>query len=166
MRLRIIVTLLVVFALAAVASAQTKISGTLQCGKADPQHAIEVGDRPNHVFAISQIKCTWTRPLEIAGVQSKEDVYTGFSEVRGNRSNDHSYGVVTMANGDKCYVRPQESSTLKEGMLESAEGKWTFVGGTGEFKGIKGKGTAKGKGAPDGTSTWEIEGEYELPKGK
>jgi len=157
-------TFLIVFPLAAAANAQTKISGTLQCGKADPVYAIQVGDRPNHSFAISQIKCTWTRPLEIAGVQSKEDVYTGFSEARGNRSNDHSYGVVTMANGDKCFVRPQESSTLKDGMLESAEGKWTFVGGTGKLKGLKGKGTYKGKGAADGTSTWEIEGESELPK--
>ena len=164
MRLKIILTFLVVFALAAVASAQTKISGTLQCGKADPVYAIQVGDRPNHSFVISQIKCTWTKPLEIAGVQSKEDVYTGFSEVSGNRSNGHSYGVVTMATGDKCYVRPHGSSTLKDGMLESAEGKWTFVGGTSMLKGLKGKGTYQGKGAADGTSTWEIEGEYELPK--
>jgi len=164
MRLKIIFTFLIVFVLAAAASAQTKISGTLQCGKPDEVHAIQVGDRPNHSFAIDQVKCTWTKPMEIAGAQTKEDVYTGFSEVRGNRSNGHSYGLITMANGDKCYVRLQGLSTLKDGMLESAENKWTLTGGTGKFKGIKGKGTGKGKGAADGTSTWETEGEYELPK--
>jgi len=164
MRLKIFFTLLVVFALAAVAGAQTKISGSLQCGKPDQQHAIEVGDRPNHSFVISQTKCTWTKPLEIAGVQSKEDVYTGFSEISGDRSRVQEYGVGTMTNGDKFYVRPKCSFALKEGAAESGECMWTFVGGSGKFKGLKGKGTSKGKGATDGTSTWEIEGEYELPK--
>jgi len=164
MRLKIIFTLLIALALATVASAQTKLSGTLQCGKPDQQHAIEVGDRPNHSFVISQMKCTWTKSLEIAGVQSKEGVYTVFSEVSGNRSRDQEYGVVTMTNGDKCYGRPQGSTTLKDGVLESGEGKSSFAGGTGKLKGLKGKATYKGKGAPDGTSTWEIEGEYELPK--
>jgi len=38
------------------------------------------------------------------------------------------------------------------------------VGGSGKLKGVKGTSKGKGKGAADGTSTWEIEGEYELPK--
>ena len=164
MRLKIIFTLLIVLALAAVANAQTKVSGTLQCGKPDQQQAIEVGDRPNHSFVIGQMKCTWTKTLEIGGVQSKEDVYTAFNEVSGNRSHGQAYGVGTMTNGDKYYVRPQGSATLKEGVFESAEGKWSYASGTGKLKGLKGKGTYKGKGAPDGTSTVEVEGEYELPK--
>jgi hypothetical protein len=164
MRLKTLLSFLVVFALATVASAQTKVSGTFQCGKPDQQHAIEVGDRPNHSFAISQMKCTWTKSLEIAGVQSKEDVYTEFVEVSGNRSYGQLYGVGTMTNGDKYYLRPQGSGTLKDGLLETAEGKWSFAGGTGKLKGLKGKGTYKGKGAPDGTMTVEVEGEYELPK--
>ena len=164
MRLKTLLSFLVVFALAAVASAQTKISGTLQCSKPDQQHAIEVGDRPNHSFVISQTKCTWTNPPEIAGVQSKEHVVTQFYEVSGNRSHGQEYAVGTMTNGDKYYGRVQGSATLKDGVPESIEGKWSFAGGTGKLKGLKGTGTYKGKGAPDGTSTWEIEGEYELPK--
>jgi hypothetical protein len=164
MRLKTILMFLTVFALAAVASAQTKISGTLQCGKPDQQHAIDVGDRPNHSFVISQTKCTWTKPLEIAGVQGKEDVYTEFSEVSGNRARVQGYGIGTMTNGDKFYGCLQCSSVLKEGATESGECTSTFVGGSGKLKGLKGKATGKGKGAADGTSTWEIEGEYELPK--
>jgi hypothetical protein len=53
---------------------------------------------------------------------------------------------------------------LKEGIFQSAEVTWTITGGTGKLKGLKGKGTSRGKGAADGTSTWEAEGEYELPK--
>jgi hypothetical protein len=164
MRLKTLLSFLVVFALAAGASAQTKVSGTLQCAKPDQQQAIAVGDRPNHSFAISQTKCTWTKPLEMAGIQTKEDVYTGFNEVSGNRARGQLYGVVTMTNGDKYYVRGQGSTTMKDGVPESAEGTWSFAGGTGKLKGLKGKGTYKGKGAPDGTSTYEVEGEYELPK--
>jgi hypothetical protein len=164
MRLKTLLSFLVVFALAAVASAQTKVSGTLQCAKPDQQQAIAVGDRPNHSFVISQTKCTWTKPFEIAGIQTKEDVYTGFNEISGNRARGQLYGVVAMTNGDKYYVRGQGSATLKNGVLESAEGTWSFVGGTGKLKGLKGKGTYKTKYAPDGTATAEAEGEYELPK--
>jgi hypothetical protein len=164
MRLKTFLLSLFVFALATAAGAQTKISGTLQCSKPDQQHAIEVGDRPNHSFAISQTKCTWIKPLEIAGIQTKEDVYTGFNEVSGNRARGQLYGVVTMTNGDKYYVRGQGSTTMKDGAPESAEGTWSFVRGTGKLKGLKGKGTYKDKYAPDGTATYEVEGEYELPK--
>jgi hypothetical protein len=69
-----------------------------------------------------------------------------------------------MANGDKYYVSTQGSEILKEGVLQTGEVTWTITGGTGKLKGIKGKGTSKGKGAADGTSTWEVEGEYEMPK--
>jgi hypothetical protein len=69
-----------------------------------------------------------------------------------------------MANGDNMYVRIQGASTLKDGAVERANGAWSFTGGTGGLKGVKGKGTYKGKGAPDGSTTYEVEGEYELPK--
>ena len=72
--------------------------------------------------------------------------------------------MVTMTNGDKYYVRSQGSATLKDGVPESGEGKWSYAGGTGKLKGVKGKGTCTGKGAPDGTATVEAESEYELPK--
>ena len=164
MRLKTTLMFLTVFTLATAASAQTKISGTLQCGKPDQQHAIDVGDRPNHSFVINQTKCTWTKPLEIAGVQGKEGVYTEFSEVSGNRARIQGYGIGTMTNGDKFYGRLRCSFVLKEGATESGECTATFVGGSGKLKGLKGRATSKGKGAADGTSTWEIEGEYELPK--
>ncbi len=164
MRLKIMLMWLAVLALGAMAGAQTPISGTFQCGKPDQQHAIEVGDKPGHAFVISQTKCTWTKPIEIAGIQSKDDVYAGFSEVSATNSRYQSYGICTMTNGDKAYVRPHGSATIKDGVPVSAEGKWTFVGGTGKLKGLKGKGTFKSENHPDGTSVVEVEGEYTLPK--
>ena len=164
MRLRTFLAFLMVSALATMAEAQTKISGTAQCSKPDPQYAIEVGDRPNHAFGIFQGKCTWTKGLEIAGTESKEHVGTVFQEISGNRATLHGSGVDTMASGDKFFVRTQGKSTLKDGAVETDEGTWNFAGGTGKLKGLKGKGTFKRKGAGDGTATYEIEGEYELPK--
>jgi len=165
MRLKIILTFLIVFALAAVASAQTKISGTAQCGKPDPEYSIQVGDRANHSFAIDQVKCTWTKGWEIAGIQDKEGVGTEFYEIRGNTPRGHTYAVDTMTNGDKAYYREEFSFTLKDGVPQSGDVKWTLVGGTGKLKAIKGKGTCKlTSAARDGSSTWDREGEYALPK--
>ena len=163
MRIKTFFLCLIVFALAAVASAQTKMSGTAQCGKPEPQYAIQVGDRPNHSFAISQTKCSYTKPSEVAGIQTKEFVTTSFSEISGSRATTRGFVDGTMANGDKFQVRSQGSASAKEGVIESAEGTWSLVGGTGKLKGIKGKGTYKGKGGPEGI-TYEIDGDYDLPK--
>lgn len=164
MRFTTIADCIAVLAFATLLSAQNKISGTVQCGKSDEQHMLEVGDHPGHSLMISKGKCTWTKPMEIAGTQTKEDVSTDFDDVRGNKAQGHGYVVGTMANGDQIYVRIQGSSTLKDGAVETGGGTWSFTGGTGKLKGVKGKGSYKGKGAPDGSATFEVEGEYELPK--
>ena len=154
-----------VFFLAAVlgASAQTKISGTALCAKPDPMHMVEVGDSPGHAVSIAQSKCNWTKPMDIAGIQTKEDVDTGVDDVHGGKSRGHGYVVGTMSNGDKMYVHYHGSATLKDGAPDTAEGAWEFAGGTGKLKGIKGKGTYKGTAGPDGI-TYEVEGEYTLPQ--
>ena len=165
MRLKIIFTLLIVLALAAAASAQTKISGTAQCGKADQEQSIQIGDRPNHSFTISQGKCTWTKPVEIAGIQSKEGVYTTLGETSGNTLHYRFSYVDTMANGDKAYYRGEGTMSMKDEVPQSGDEKWTLVRGAGKLKGIKGKGTNTLKtAAADGSSTRDTEGEYELPK--
>lgn len=162
MKLKIFFVPVLFLALAAVAGAQTKISGTVVCAKPDQLQMLVVGDRPGHSLTISQGKCTWTKPMEIAGLQTKEDRGTVSGDTSGSNSNERGYMVGTMSNGDKFFVRIQGTSTLKEGAIETDEGKWTFTGGTGKLKGIKGGGTFKGKGGPEGT-TEEVEGEYTLP---
>jgi hypothetical protein len=148
---------------AASAKAQTKISGTIQCAKPDQQTAIPVNDRPGHVFVVAKAKCTWTKPFEIVGVQSKTGEDTAFSEADGAKSRDTGYDVTTMANGDKFFVRFSGTSTSdKNGVLQAAKGMWSFVSGTGKLKGITGKGTFSGKGAADGSATTEVEGEYQI----
>ena len=83
MRFKAIPAPLIVLLLITLSVAQTKISGTSKCGKPDHQQKIEIGDEPNHAFAISQGKCAWTKPIDMAGIQTKEDVVTGSDEFSG-----------------------------------------------------------------------------------
>lgn len=162
MRLRFALVSLATFTLAATLSAQTKVSGTIQC-KPGPVTPVAIGDKAGHMYAIVQAECTWIKPLEIAGVQTKSGTDTVVSEMSGNASNDRGYHVDTMANGDKFSARFQGTGTSKDGKPVGSAGTWSFVEGSGKVKGIKGKGTYKGTGNADGTMTNEIEGEYSIP---
>jgi hypothetical protein len=149
---------------AACAGAQTKISGTIQCAKPDQQTAIPVNDRPGHAFVVVKVKCTWTKPVELAGVQAKTAEDTAFSEADGTKSRDSGYDVSSMANNDQFAVRfTGTSTTTKDGAVQSQSGTWSFIHGSGKLKGITGKGTYKGTGAGDGSVTTNVEGEYQLP---
>ena len=148
---------------AASASAQTKITGTIQCAKPDPQSAIPVGDRPGHAFVVMKVKCTWAKPVELAGVKGKTGEDTVFAEANGAKSRDSGYDVTAMENGDQFVVRFTGTSTTdKNGAVQTQSGTWSFVSGTGKLKGITGKGTYKGSGAADGSVTTEVEGEYQI----
>ena len=71
-----------------------------------------------------------------------------------------------MDNGDKFFVSFHGGSALKDGKPGPQQGTWSFTGGTGKLKGLKGKGTYKGTINDDGTATVDVEGEYELPSAK
>ena len=85
MRAKGILLMLVCLSLATRARGQTKVSGAVHCDKPGDQQSFEVGDRPHHSFMITKGACTWTKPLDLDGVQTKTDAVTQFIEVRGNR---------------------------------------------------------------------------------
>lgn len=153
---------LVCFA-AIAASAQNKISGTAQFGKPDPQHMVPVGDRPDHSLGVEQLKCTWTKPMEIEGAKSKDGVSTETVDISGSSVRARGVHVSTVDSGDKYFVSYQGTATMKEGALVHQKGTWSFTGGTGKLKGIKGKGTYTCAPSGDGVSC-EIEGDYQLGK--
>ena len=163
MRFRLALSILIALALAASLAAQTKLSGTLECQKSDPVYSIPVGDRPDHVLTLSKTKCTWAKPPQIAGLAAKEHEYTASGDVAGSRLRSRTAAFGAMANGDRHFTVTQGTGTMKEGVTQTVEGTWSYTGGTGKLKGLKGKGTFKGKAAPDGTLTIEVEGEYQLP---
>src|SRR5262245_10338451 len=116
--------LFVALALPALAEAQTKISGTVKCGKPDQEQKIDIGDKPGHAYAISQGKCTWTKPMTIAGIQTKEDVGTNSEEITSTGARGRGYVLGTMSNGDKFTVRTEGTDTLKDGKPQGSAGTW------------------------------------------
>ncbi len=153
------------FLMAPLALAQTKISGTVQCSKNTLEQMVPAGDRPNHALGVTQGHCTWTKPMLIAGVPTKQGVATGLQEVDGNNVNNHGVYVETMANGDQVHMSYEVTVITKDGQLLQITGhKWQIVGGTGKFKDIKGQGACKGTPTADGGVTYESRGEYTLPK--
>lgn len=163
MSTRTAVVFLAVSALATLAQAQTKISGTVQCAKPAKEFSIPVEGEVGHAYAISQGTCTWTKPMEIAGTRTKSDVLTNYDEVKGDTAYGHGDGVGTLQNGDQFRVRLEAKTLLKEGAPVSSDGKWKFVGGTGALKTVKGGGTYACKGGPEGM-TCEVSGEYSVTK--
>lgn len=157
---------LMMAAFAMTASAQTKISGKEHCAKADPSYTVEAGDRAGHVLMLQKAACTWTTPLEIAGAKTKEGTDTSTTEVTGETGKQNGYHTSTMDNGDKFFVHYWGTMKMNKDGSAALEGQWTFTGGTGKMKGIKGKGTYKGMGAADGSGDADIEGEYTLPEAK
>ena len=145
------------------AVAQTKVTGTHVCSKPDPQHMLPAGDRADHNFAVEQLKCNHTKPMEIGGDKAKDGVATDAAEVNGNKSRFHGVYVMTMQSGDKAFLPYQGNGTSKDGKPVDSKGTFSFASGTGKLKGIKGKGTFRCTPSGDGWSC-DTEGEYELPK--
>ena len=157
-------TLLVVtlgLAVTAVCAAQMKLSGKMECSKADPQLAVPIGDAPGHALMVAHDKCKWSEG-EIGGAKMETSEDTISSEARGSVVSDRGYSVVSVAGGDKAFVKFEGKTNVKDQKPSDGKGTWTFIGGTGKLKGIKGKGTYEGTFNAEGTPTWTIEGEYTL----
>jgi hypothetical protein len=160
---RFLNTLTVVFAAllaSTAASAQTKQSGTLQCDNPDQQLTIPVGDNPSHSVGVQQSKCTWTKPLEMAGAKSKDGASTATVEIDGSSVRGHGFFVGTMDSGDRFFLKYSATGTIQEGAGTSSKGSWEYIGGTGKLVGLTGKGTY----SCDPSGTCEISGVYQLPK--
>ncbi|HEX6973700.1 MAG TPA: hypothetical protein VF147_04825 [Vicinamibacterales bacterium] len=154
---------LVALALATAASAQTKVSGKAHCAKADPDHAVEVGDAPGHMLTLRKAACTWGEGMEIAGMKATSGQDVATAEVTGAAMRDNGYHTATMDNGDRFTVRFSGSAKMNKDNTGTFDGKWTFVSGTGKLKGIKGGGTYKGTAAADGSSDVAVDGDYTMP---
>ena len=153
----------VAFLAAASATAQTKISGTLKCKDAEPTHKLEVGDRAGHVMELGKSNCTASQPWELGGDKYKEGYSVGASETSLTRVVVSGTHVGTYESGDKAFAAYHNAIQLNNGKpTGDGRGTWSYTGGTGKFKGIKGKGTYKVTENSDATVTVEVEGEYQL----
>lgn len=154
--------LLALFASVSV-GAQTKMSGTLKCNKADPSYKLDAGDRPEHGYSLEKSACTWTQPADVGADKTKDGYSISVTETTATRGMLHGTHVTTMQSGDKTFVAFHDAYPMKDGKPGDSTGHWSYTGGTGKLKGLKGKGTYKATPSDDGTVTVVVEGEYELP---
>jgi hypothetical protein len=145
------------------AVAQTKTSGTVECGKNDLTHTIPVPDDKGFNFVIGNYKCTWTKPFVIEGLQSTQNSEVGFDEQMGTSGRVASSGFTQYKNGDKAFFRFAGTYDTQTMFLS---GTWTYTRGTGKLLGIKGSGTSSRKMNNGGGSVCEVKGEYTLPAAK
>jgi hypothetical protein len=162
MKTRIFSIAVFAFAFVGAAGAQTKITGSAHCAKGDPAYSIEVTDHPGHSIMLEKAACTWTTPIEIAGIKTKDGVDVRNIESTATKMTSSGTHVSTMENGDKFYVSFHDTAAVKDGKPGDAMGTWSFTGATGKLKGLKGKGTYTGKFQTDGSVNVDVEGEYTI----
>jgi hypothetical protein len=148
--------------LAPVAGAQTKISGSHKCDKAEVVGTSEAGDKAGHTMSLIKRTCKWTTPMEMEGQKTTDGTSVAFADMTATRANETGTYVGNMDNGDKFFVSFHDSSTVKDGKPGAAKGTWAYTGGTGKLKGITGKGTYTVKSNEDGTADVDVEGEYAI----
>ena len=158
MKFRIGMIAFMIFSSAVLALAQTHIAGTVVCSGPEETHVMRLSDHANHFFVMSQGKCHWTKPIDIAGTRTQSDEATVSKEVRSNHARVHGYVTETTASGDKFSYRILGEQVIDHGKTVSEQGHWTIVSGTGKLKGLHGKGTYTGKLQGD-NMVFDLEGE-------
>jgi hypothetical protein len=139
----------------------------VKCNKPEPTYKLDVGDRPEHVMELGKNTCTAVQPWEIGGDKYKEGYSVSISETTSTRNMVIGNHVAMYESGDKAFAVFHKTTALKNGKPAADEpGTWSFTGGTGKLKGLKGKGTYKVTENSDETVTVEVEGEYQLPTSK
>jgi hypothetical protein len=142
------------------AAGYVDISGTVRCAKPDESHALDVPDRDGHSLIIARRKCTWSEPLVILGGKTKEGVWIAFQERMEGTLHPHSFEVDTMNDGEKITMQTMGIVDAEKGPT-SAKGRFSFMRGTGKYKGIKGGGTYAGQLDAEDVLILKLEGAYE-----
>ena len=136
----------------------TNFSGSFS-GRATSRATIALEDVPNHEMHLATI----------TGVQKSSDdnwkdsriTYGDVSDLVGGNGTQRGYFVNVHANGDRD-IGTFEGKVKTAGGQVTIEGTWKYTDGTGQFKGITGGGTYKGRmtSPTEVENTWE--GTYQL----
>jgi hypothetical protein len=142
-------------------AAPTKVSGSFHCAK--PDQIIPVQDMNGHKLAVQQLQCTWTKPMQLVGVQTTDGASSEITDIRGDTGRYLGYNVTTMSNADVMSISYFGKATMKDGAIVTLKGPWTLFGGTGKLKEWQGRGKYRCKADADGMSC-DAEGNYSVSK--
>jgi hypothetical protein len=137
-----------------------KIEGKVRCDKPDPAYSIEVPDRPGHALTIEKRKCTWTEAMAVMGAKTKDGVAVSFAEKSEGMLHVNGFETDTLDNGEKLTWKTMGQVLAEKGPA-TATGRWSFMRGTGKFRGIKGGGSYEEKLGADDVLVLELEGVYD-----
>jgi hypothetical protein len=137
-----------------------KIEGKVRCDKPAPAYSIEVPDRPGHALTIDKRKCTWTEPMTVMGAKTKDGVAVSFAEKSEGMLHVNGFETDTLDNGEKLTWKTMGQVLAEKGPA-TATGRWSFMRGTGKFRGIKGGGSYEEKLGADDVLVLELEGVYD-----
>jgi hypothetical protein len=141
--------------LVSTAAAQGKIDTKWHCPNVSANHELQVGDVPDHSYAILQGTCS---AVSNSGLPEKSAEYTEFVESWKESNKFFGRWNVTLQDGEKIFYSYEgaESTDSKKPVVDH----WKILSGTGKFKSIKGSGTCTGVLHEDGSSDWGCVGEY------
>jgi hypothetical protein len=134
------------------------VSGSFY-GKATSITIASLDDTPNHEM----------RLVTVSGIQKTSDpkwnncpiTYCDVSDFTGGSGPQHGYFSNMHANGDRDFGT-FEGRVKTAGGQTTLEGTWKYTNGTGEFAGITGGGTYKGRMTSPSELENNWEGKYEL----
>jgi len=144
---------LLVFGSAAMAE---KVDTKWHCAAPTANQKLDVGDEPDHSYAISQGTCTAT----VSASGEKSGAFTEFQEVWKASFTNHGRFNATMDNGDMAYYTYEGSGPTD--IAKPVTNKWKILSGTGKHKGMKGSGSCSGTRHEDGSSDWACTGTYTM----
>jgi hypothetical protein len=149
--------------MAAIAGAQTKVTGRITCAKPSVNETAGAGAQ---MITFSKTNCTWSPSYTIDGRKPSRTVNASIGDITGSSERAHGYSTSVFDNGDSLIVRYEGTSQMKKDASGTLRGTWRYVRGTGNFMGISGGGTYKGQAVADGTAWADVTGHYSLAKGK
>jgi hypothetical protein len=94
------------------------------------------------------------------GAKTKDGVAVSFTEKMEGTLHAHGFEVDTLDNGEKLTMQSMGQVLAEQGRAPT-KGRWSFMRGTGKFRGIKGGGTYEGKLEADDALTLDLEGVYD-----
>lgn len=140
-----------------------KVTYTKEMKQQISNNDVQIGDVPEHQFG-QWVRITSTNYSDPDFGSSENLDYGQNDHIEGNGSH-RGYSDNNLKSGDKTHVKwdGTHKTIVKEGGIWEVnyEGNFTYTGGTGTFKNIKGGGVYKGTLTATGvTEEGEIEVEY------
>jgi hypothetical protein len=151
------------------AAEKGKISGHGESIRVIAEYRVYPDDVEHHSMALAIRKDKWMSDVKIAGLSFNDAtiILRIFEDYIAFNGPHRGQITGTFKSDDKFFENFEGSTkaTFAKGQPSKItfEGKWSFTGGTGKLKGIKGGGTYTGEVTSEGVARYDWTGNYELP---